>query len=51
MEERALAVLRECGAGVVHTHMIERPWGVANSPLYGVEPDPFLEHDPSADAA
>ncbi len=51
MEERARAVLQECGAGFVHTHTIDRPWGVANSPLHGVEPDPFLEHDPSLDEA
>ena len=44
-EDWVLAVLRECGAGSVHTHMIDRPWGVANSPLHGVQPDPFLEHD------
>lgn len=50
-EKRALAVLEECGAGFVHTHMIDRPWGVENSPLHGVQPDPFLEHDPSVDAA
>ena len=50
-EKRALTVLLECGAGFVHTHMIDRPWGVENSPLHGVQPDPFLEHDPSADAA
>jgi hypothetical protein len=50
-EERALAVLRARGAGFVHTHTIDRPWGVANSPLNGVQPDPFLGHDPSADPA
>ena len=44
-EQRALAVLRECGASFTHTHMIDRPWGVANSPLHGVQPDPFLQHD------
>jgi hypothetical protein len=31
--------------------MIDRPWGVANAPLHGVQSDPFLEHDPTADAA
>jgi hypothetical protein len=46
-EERAMAVLRECGAGSVHTHSIDRPWGVADVPLHGVQPDPFLERDPS----
>ena len=50
-EERALDVLRECGAGSIHTHTIDRPWGVANSPLSGVQPDPFLGHDPSLDLA
>jgi hypothetical protein len=50
-EERALAVLRACGASSVHTHVIDRPWALANSPLQGVEPDPFLTHDPSVDAA
>jgi hypothetical protein len=46
-EARALDVLRGCGAGLVHTHMIDRPWGVADVPLHGLQPDPFLEHDPS----
>ena len=50
-EERALAVLQACGAKFTHTHMIDRPWGVADTPLYGVQPDPFLEHDPSPDVA
>lgn len=40
-EQRALAVLRDRGAGFVHTHMIDRPWGVANAPLHGVQSDPF----------
>jgi hypothetical protein len=35
----------------VHTHMIDRPWGVANSPLYEVQPDPFLTHNPRPDPA
>jgi hypothetical protein len=48
-EERALTVLRECDAASVHTHMIDRPWGVANSPLHGVQSDQLLEHEPSAD--
>jgi hypothetical protein len=51
VEEKVTAVLRERGAGFVHTHMIERAWGVANSPLNGVQPDPFLEPDPSAEPA
>ena len=46
-QERALAVLQECNASHLHTHMIDRPWGVADSPLHGVQPDPFLEHDQS----
>lgn len=50
-EERALAVLRECGAEFAHTHMIDRPWGVADSPLHGVQPDPFLEHNLSLNPA
>jgi hypothetical protein len=50
-EDRVLAVLRECGAAFVHTHMIDRPWGAANSPLYGVQLDPFLENDESPDPA
>jgi hypothetical protein len=48
VEERVQAVLRSCGGGSVHTHTIDRPWGVADSPLHGVQPDPFLEHDPAA---
>ena len=44
-EERAFAVLQECGAGFTHSHMIDRPWGVANSPLHGVQPDPFLDRE------
>jgi hypothetical protein len=47
-EERVLSVLGRCGAESLHTHMINRPWGVENSPLHGVEPDPFLVHDPEA---
>jgi hypothetical protein len=47
-EARVLGVLRDSGAGFVHTHTIDRPWGVADSPLHGVQPDPFLEHDPAA---
>ena len=44
-EERASAVLHACGAGLIHAHVIDRPWGVADSPLHGVQPDPFLERD------
>lgn len=46
-EARALGVLTSCGGAFVHVHRIERTWGVANIPLHGVQPDPFLEHDPS----
>jgi hypothetical protein len=47
-EAGVLAVLRTSKATLLHTHMIDRPWGTANSPLHGVEPDPFLVHDPEA---
>ncbi len=50
-EERVLTILRDGGAGSVHAHMIDRPWGVANSPLSGVQPDPFLERDPNLHVA
>jgi hypothetical protein len=50
-EMRVLAVLQQYGARFLHTHMIDRPWGVADSPLHGVQPDPFLEHDPKLDPA
>lgn len=43
-EERALAVLQRCGGTSVHAHTIERDWGVANTPLHDVQPDPFLEN-------
>lgn len=46
-EARALGVLTSCGGAFVHVHCIERTWGVANTPLHGAQPDPFLEHDPS----
>ena len=49
-DERVQAVLRACGGTLVHTHTIDRPWGVADSPLHDLQPDPFLEHDPSAAA-
>jgi len=42
-EERALSVLRRCGGTSVHAHTIEREWGVADTPLHDVQPDPFLE--------
>jgi hypothetical protein len=29
----------------VHVHQFDRHWGVADSPLNGIQPDPFLEHD------
>ena len=44
-EQTALDVLRRSGGRLVHTHTIDREWGVADSPVYGVQPDPFLEHD------
>jgi hypothetical protein len=44
-EARVLGVLRSCGGLSVHTHTIEREWGIANSPLHGVQPDPFLISD------
>lgn len=44
-EQRALDVLRRCGGALVHSHTIDREWGVANAPLHDVQPDPFLEHD------
>jgi len=44
-EQRALDVLRRCGGVLVHTHTIDRKWGVADSPLHDIQPDPFLEHD------
>jgi hypothetical protein len=46
MEGRATEVLQRCGATSVHTHTAMRTWGVADSPLDGVQPDPFLERDP-----
>jgi hypothetical protein len=46
-----LTVLHECDAASVHTHMIARAQGVANSPLHRVQSDPFLRHEPSADPA
>jgi hypothetical protein len=50
-QARAMAVQRDCGAAHVHTHVIERHWGVADSPLHGLQPDPFLEQDPGDSAA
>ena len=47
-EERVLGVLRNCGAGSVHTHMIDRPSDGPDAPLPGL---PLLERDPSADPA
>lgn len=44
-ERRALDVLRRCSGMSVHTHTIERKWGMADSPLHHVQPDPFLERD------
>ena len=44
-EQRVLEVLQRCGGGSVHTHTIDRAWGVADTPLHDVQPDPFLEHE------
>jgi hypothetical protein len=44
-EQRALEVLRRCGGTSVHTHSVAQEWGVADSPLHDVQPDPFLERD------
>jgi len=44
-EESALEVLRRCGGTSVHTHNLAREWGVADTPLHDVQPDPFLEHE------
>lgn len=44
-EERACAVLRRCGGRSVHTHVVEREWGAADTPLHNVQPDPFLERE------
>ena len=44
-EQRALEVLRRCGGMSVHTHSVAREWGVADSPLHDVQPDPLLERD------
>jgi hypothetical protein len=50
-EERALKILRSGGGMSVHAHSIARHWGVTDSPLNNVQPDPFLEHDPQAEQA
>lgn len=47
-EQRALEVLRKGGGVSVHTHTIDRSWGVADTPLHDFQPDPFLEHDKSS---
>jgi hypothetical protein len=44
-EQRALELLRRCGGTSVHTHSVTREWGVENSPLHDVRPDPLLERD------
>jgi hypothetical protein len=41
----ALDILRRCGGTSVHTHTIERKWGVENTPLHDIQLDPFLESD------
>jgi hypothetical protein len=45
-EARAMAVLQRCGGSSIHTHVIEREWGVADVPLHDAQPDPFLVHEP-----
>jgi hypothetical protein len=45
-EQKALEVLRRCGGESVHTHTIDRKWGVDDTPLHDIQPDPFLEHGP-----
>jgi hypothetical protein len=45
-ETSAIAVMTESGGALVHAHSIDRRWGVDDSPLHGVQPDPLLEHDP-----
>jgi hypothetical protein len=44
-ERRALEVLRNCGGVSVHTHTVDKTWGVADSPMHDAQPDPFLERD------
>jgi hypothetical protein len=47
-ENRALAVLRRCGASSVHVHAVEREWGSKDRPLAETQLDPLLlERDPS----
>jgi hypothetical protein len=45
-EKRALAILTTCGARSVHVHHVERQWGIKDTPLHEVQPDPSLERDP-----
>ena len=45
-EKRALAVLTKCGGRAVHVHHVERQWGIKDTPLHAVQPDPLLERDP-----
>ena len=44
-EKRALDMLQRCGGTFVHAHTVDRQWGVADTPLSDVQPDPFLEND------
>ena len=44
-EQCALDVLQRCGGMSVHTHTIEREWGMADRPLHDVQFDPLLERD------
>jgi hypothetical protein len=45
-EARAIGVLQSCQGRLVHAHVIDRHWGVEDSPLHRVQPDPFLESEP-----
>lgn len=48
-ENRALAILRKCGAGSVHLHAIDRQWGPGDRPLAEAQLDPLLlERDPTS---
>ena len=50
-EQRAMDLLRRCGGTSVHTHSVTREWGVANSPLHDVQPDPLLKRLNESDSA
>jgi hypothetical protein len=46
-QQNASEIMRRCGATSVHAHTGDREWGVANTPLNDVQPDPFLERTPT----